>query len=325
MMAEAAVERPNTKYYCHKCSQEIDPVIPEYICPRCESGFIEELVQEPPNNSSEESEDDDLTEIPHPGSGRDVFHIIDFLQRVALEQRQGNGNQDEDMETPGTSSGGPSFSSVSPMLPFSQRRRCIFRRPRRRTRQERIEMFRRPAEGFFNLQQLITTLLERRDNTGVPFPGFLNLHSSPADYAWGTGGLDAIITQLLNQFDGMGAPPLAREKIDEIPIMYITKDDVDKTLQCTVCMEDYKLGEPVKQLSCEHVFHNECIVPWLELHGTCPICRKSLNDESQNSSNRSNIDNMTQGNASNRNNSSNTESSSMHQTTLCDFIDEDFD
>ena len=32
----------------------------------------------------------------------------------------------------------------------------------------------------------------------------------------------------------------------------------------------------MKQLECEHCFHGPCIVPWLELHGTCPVCRKEL-------------------------------------------------
>uniref|UniRef100_A0A182S8X6 RING-type domain-containing protein n=1 Tax=Anopheles maculatus TaxID=74869 RepID=A0A182S8X6_9DIPT len=28
-----------------------------------------------------------------------------------------------------------------------------------------------------------------------------------------------------------------------------------------------------------HVYHDPCIIPWLELHGTCPICRSSLMPE----------------------------------------------
>lgn len=26
----------------------------------------------------------------------------------------------------------------------------------------------------------------------------------------------------------------------------------------------------------QHIFHENCIIPWLELHGTCPICRDTF-------------------------------------------------
>lgn len=39
----------------------------------------------------------------------------------------------------------------------------------------------------------------------------------------------------------------------------------DCKLQCSVCWEDFKLSEPVRQLPCQHVYHAPCIVPWLEL------------------------------------------------------------
>lgn len=31
-----------------------------------------------------------------------------------------------------------------------------------------------------------------------------------------------------------------------------------------MCKEDYALGESVRQLPCNHLFHDSCIVPWLE-------------------------------------------------------------
>nr|KAF6349965.1 ring finger protein 126 [Myotis myotis] len=47
-------------------------------------------------------------------------------------------------------------------------------------------------------------------------------------------------------------------------------------LECPVCKDDYELGERVRQLPCNHLFHDGCIVPWLEQHDSCPVCRKSL-------------------------------------------------
>ena len=54
----------------------------------------------------------------------------------------------------------------------------------------------------------------------------------------------------------------------------------DANLQCSVCWDDFKLEEDVRQLRCEHIFHEDCIIPWLELHNTCPVCRKEQEDES---------------------------------------------
>jgi len=114
---------------------------------------------------------------------------------------------------------------------------------------------------------------------GFPMNMF-QIHGNPGDYAWGSGGLDAVISQLLNQLDSTGAPPAPRETIDQLPKVKITKEQVEIKLQCSVCMEDYKIDETVHKLPCDHLFHENCIVPWLELHDTCPVCRKGLTEGS---------------------------------------------
>lgn len=58
---------------------------------------------------------------------------------------------------------------------------------------------------------------------------------------------------------------MPEDEIKKLPTIKICQDDVDKNLQCTVCMDDYKLDEPVRMLPCNHVYHNDCIVPWLEM------------------------------------------------------------
>jgi E3 ubiquitin-protein ligase RNF115/126 len=64
----------------------------------------------------------------------------------------------------------------------------------------------------------------------------------PGDYAWGSGGLDAIISQLLNQLDGSGAPPAARETIEQLPKVKVTKEQVSGGVGSW-----FSVGVPVRQ------------------------------------------------------------------------------
>ena len=47
---------------------------------------------------------------------------------------------------------------------------------------------------------------------------------------------------------------------------------------CTICLEPFKNGQTIAELkSCNHRFHEKpCIVPWLKMKPTCPICRTPL-------------------------------------------------
>ncbi|XP_014456337.3 E3 ubiquitin-protein ligase RNF128 isoform X1 [Alligator mississippiensis] len=42
---------------------------------------------------------------------------------------------------------------------------------------------------------------------------------------------------------------------------------------CAVCIEAYKPNEVVRILTCNHLFHKNCIDPWLLEHRTCPMCK----------------------------------------------------
>ena len=73
---------------------------------------------------------------------------------------------------------------------------------------------------------------------------------------------------------------MSAEEINNLNEISITKEHVNLNLQCPICMEDFVLDEKVKELSCRHFFHNDCIVEWLKLHATCPTCRTNLTDAS---------------------------------------------
>ncbi|RWA04726.1 hypothetical protein EKO27_g10378 [Xylaria grammica] len=55
-----------------------------------------------------------------------------------------------------------------------------------------------------------------------------------------------------------------------------TKPEEDH-LGCSICTEDFTVGEDVRVLPCNHKFHPACVDPWLvNVSGTCPLCRLDL-------------------------------------------------
>ena len=52
------------------------------------------------------------------------------------------------------------------------------------------------------------------------------MYGNPGDYAWGRGGLDAIVTQMLNQMEGSGPPPLKTDLIKQIPTVEVEQKHV---------------------------------------------------------------------------------------------------
>ncbi|KAJ4977011.1 hypothetical protein NE237_002117 [Protea cynaroides] len=54
------------------------------------------------------------------------------------------------------------------------------------------------------------------------------------------------------------------------------KDDDGKN--CSICLEDFVPNEELLITPCKHMFHDECILPWVKSHGQCPVCRFALCD-----------------------------------------------
>ncbi|XP_045501219.1 E3 ubiquitin-protein ligase RNF115-like isoform X3 [Colias croceus] len=110
---------------------------------------------------------------------------------------------------------------------------------------------------------------------GVPAPPLV-LVGAPGDYVFGGEALDAVVTQLLGQLEHSGPPPMPRDILNSIPSETVTEQQAEANMSCSVCWDNFQLGETISRLECEHIFHSSCITPWLQLHATCPICRRSL-------------------------------------------------
>ncbi|KAK4189803.1 hypothetical protein QBC35DRAFT_121400 [Podospora australis] len=96
------------------------------------------------------------------------------------------------------------------------------------------------------------------------------------DAVYSQEAFDRIISQLRDQTPVGGAPPASQAAIDKLPLR-----ELEEESKCVVCVEDMPKGEKVAVLPCTHSFHGECVTPWLKLHNTCPVCRRSVEmDES---------------------------------------------
>ncbi|KAK3938604.1 hypothetical protein QBC46DRAFT_162117 [Diplogelasinospora grovesii] len=103
------------------------------------------------------------------------------------------------------------------------------------------------------------------------------------DYVHTQEALDRLMAQLAEQHaQNSGAPPASQSAIDKLEVKEI--DDMllgpgDDRSKCVICVDDMVRGDMATVLPCKHFFHGECVSPWLKQHRTCPVCRKSIEED----------------------------------------------
>lgn len=85
--------------------------------------------------------------------------------------------------------------------------------------------------------------------------------------------LEADLLHLPKQVEGVSQEFL--DTLDRVPRKQLTPEDA-----CPICAEKF-LDDPyplVVELQCHHThrYDLDCVAPWLQLKGTCPMCRQDL-------------------------------------------------
>ncbi|KAM2183493.1 E3 ubiquitin-protein ligase SIRP1-like [Malus sylvestris] len=296
------------RYWCHRCSRMVDPIMEvEMKCPFCQSGFIEEM-----NGTTRENQDAD-SDL---GSDRALSlwapillgmmnnpHRRRRLRRFDFDDDDDDDN-DNDNDDGDTRQGGDTE--------LDRELESIIRR-RRRSSATILQLLQGIRAGLASESENSEGDRERdrereRERERVilinPFSqtiivqgsydsnqGQNNNHTpigSLGDYYIGP-GLDLLLQHLAeNDPNRYGTPPAQKEAVEALPTVTIKEN-----LQCSVCLDDFEVGIEAKEMPCKHKFHSGCILPWLELHSSCPVCRFQLpadeskrdSDISRNSSN----------------------------------------
>ncbi|KAL6841240.1 hypothetical protein ACP4OV_028758 [Aristida adscensionis] len=254
-MEEAAI----TKYWCHACEQAIEEAMVEEIkCPFCDSEFIEEMVGD---------EFEGLTR-QRLERGHSRWGMLDNPFEQSGEMRESEDEDDDDDDDMGREFEG----FIRRHRRASALRRVLdsiqddLRADRERDNSILINAFNQALA----LQGSVLGPDEVRDDQG----GSSNDDGLLEEYVLGA-GLSLLLQHLSeNDPNRYGTPPAKKEAVEALPTV-----KVEDVVSCSVCLDDLELGSQARQMPCEHKFHSSCILPWLELHSSCPVCRFELPSE----------------------------------------------
>ncbi|KAG2328087.1 hypothetical protein Bca4012_037124 [Brassica carinata] len=247
-----------TRYWCHMCSQTVDAVMmeEEIKCPFCRSGFVEEM-------------DDHSSDQRAPTTTSILMEMINnsaASRNQSAENETGNGR---DLD--------------------SQLREILRRRGRRSVSVVQLLHGVRALEPGSNRddddddhnhhadRERERLIVINPHQQIIAIPRSLVTDSMPdgsslSDFFIGP-GFEALLQRLAeNDPNRYGTPPARKEDVESLATVKIQ----EPCLQCSVCLDDFEAGVEAKQMPCKHNFHADCLLPWLELHSSCPVCRFQL-------------------------------------------------
>ncbi|KAK8617465.1 hypothetical protein V6N13_080381 [Hibiscus sabdariffa] len=259
----------NKHFFCYQCNRTvtvtISPSSSDPSCPICNDGFLEEYESSNPNQ---------VSGFPNPNPNSipfsdpfltlaDPFASLLPLLFPAVSSSSSSSSSSSTTNSSSSASVDPNNPSLSGP-----------------TRSARGDPF--VFDPFAFIQNHLNDL--RSSGARIEFviqnnpseAGF-RLPANIGDYFIGP-GLEQLIQQLAeNDPNRYGTPPASKSAIEALPSVNITKNDLNSEFnQCAVCMDEFEEGTEAKQMPCKHLYHKDCILPWLELHNSCPVCRHEL-------------------------------------------------
>lgn len=93
-------------------------------------------------------------------------------------------------------------------------------------------------------------------------------------YEYGLGGSFEDFLASIVSAQPESVHPASQDYLERMETAKVSRDMEKKGDVCTICLAAFKAGEYANRLPCKHVFHGECVVPWLRTNNTCPVCRQ---------------------------------------------------
>ncbi|KAJ1688488.1 hypothetical protein LUZ63_019878 [Rhynchospora breviuscula] len=274
--SEVAVTSSSTQYWCHLCSQAVTPTMemePEIKCPHCHSGFVEEMQGRDFESTTSDLRSETALPLWAPillgmvddnGSGSTRTRLRRPVRREPDPDFDDDDEDDDDDEEDDE---------------IEREIADIFRRSRRRSAiLQLLESLRDDDRDRDREREGESLILINSNNQAIILQGNFNSEDNGSESGSGLGdyflgpGLDLLLQHLAeNDPNRYGTPPAKKEAIEALPCTRI-----EEVSSCAVCLDDFEIGTEAKELPCKHNFHASCILPWLDLHSTCPVCRYQM-------------------------------------------------
>jgi DNA-directed RNA polymerase subunit RPC12/RpoP len=256
-------------FYCHGCSAEIQPILPDLVCPVCGSEFIEEVESsDPPTQfvatfndgyqQEQEPGQQEPTPSPQTNAQNQPFSphpqpmMFNFTGPIPLGQMMQQLTTVLQQAIPQPAAGGPQI---------------IFQ-------QQNVNFPPFPAP-FANMITQFMNLNGGELNINIVNNGGFATFGNLGDYMGGA-NLEAFLNQMFQNATYRGTPPASKTEVESLKRGVIEQGHVDTKTDCAVCKDEFELGNEYVEVPCSHIFHPDCILPWLNMHNSCPVCRYEL-------------------------------------------------
>ena len=248
----------HSTHHCHECHSNVRPLsmVSPLTCPLCNGGFLEEMSDATPPSSPDQIYDymgrfghvlDDISTFL---ARRDVASTVnpfllfqDHLQTSLLHDSDSDSGNDGDGDGDGDGDNGDGYGDES------------------NDGDDSIH----GLEDGFSIQNTFELGFAHRDRRRVSL-GY---------------GIRHLIQQVSQQYDMNNtcnaSPPASASSIDGLPTIVFSNDKrrASETL-CPICKDEFEPHVEAKQMPCKHVYHSDCLLPWLAKHNSCPVCRFEL-------------------------------------------------
>ena len=67
--------------------------------------------------------------------------------------------------------------------------------------------------------------------------------------------------------------------LNEFQYKHIKKYSKNKEKKCSICLVKYQKPDILKEFPCNHIYHKNCILKWLEKSNICPLCKYDITND----------------------------------------------